>query len=218
MRMEYAERGSLAAVLTEARMGSKPALWNATGKGIIICGSVLGRRYIHSQGLIHRDLKPSNVLIRRDGDPLIGDFGVSCPASGNSSESDTGTVDYAAPEAFEERAIPTTKRDVFFSFGLVLYEILTETAVFRSDAHPLPVLHRLRNCDFPALPGQYGAFLQDLIDRCWRADPETRPPYDDILTDIQRNGCEFIPRADGAAIQRYVSALLAWESGYRYLG
>jgi serine/threonine protein kinase len=100
--MEYASNGSLDRVLSMALQGWKPSFWTPTGIEIVICGIVLGMRFMHSHKFIHQDLKPSNILLNCEGRTLISDFGTSrCKCIDRTPTRDTGTPHYAAPELFE---------------------------------------------------------------------------------------------------------------------
>jgi hypothetical protein len=128
---DYAENGSLTCVLERARFGSGPHFLNPTGKVIIICGIVLGMRYVHSRGLIHRDLKPGDIFVNGDRPTLISDFGTSRFELDDATlMPDTGTIQYAPPELFQDRIPYTTKVDVF-SLGSVIYEIILGFPVFK---------------------------------------------------------------------------------------
>jgi serine/threonine protein kinase len=209
---EFAENNSLSAVLENAAGGSAPEFWNPTGKAIIICGIVLGMRYVHSQNIIHRDITPSNILINGRGETLIGDFGISCSESDqDGSSSESGTIHYAAPEAAMEKAKLTAKSDVF-GFGLVLYEILTGRAVFPSTERPMGVVRRLRHFSPPKLPPEYGLFMQDLCPRCSQRDPSSRPSFDEILMEMEAADFAILPGANAAAVREFALSVLAWES------
>lgn len=98
---------------------------------------------IHDQGLLHRDLKPANVLISREGQPVLIDFGL---AVHEGSETVTATGDllgtphYMAPEqACGERA--DAKTDVY-GMGAVLYELLTARTP-HPGRDPLEVIHHI---------------------------------------------------------------------------
>jgi serine/threonine-protein kinase len=151
IHIEFAEHGSLQRVMEQVQR-TPEEFWNPTGKAIIICGIVLGMRFVHSKGYIHGDLNPSNILIKTGGRALISDFGTSRLASADSkSATEAGTVHYSAPELFLPDCACTTKADVF-SFGLVLYEILTGSAVFPISMQAFPVMRKLRSNDLPAVP------------------------------------------------------------------
>ena len=94
-----------------------------------------GLQYAHKQGILHRDIKPSNVLISREGNIYITDFGLARMVEGNSSlTGDTiiGTPHYISPE----QALNTEKLDErtdIYSFGVMIFEIVTGRVPFDSD-------------------------------------------------------------------------------------
>jgi serine/threonine protein kinase len=212
IHMEYAVNGSLRSVFNKIKHGTRPAFWNSTGIGIIICGIVFGMRYVHSRGFIHRDLKPENILINRNGHPLIADFGTTRPVEDRATLTpETGTVYYAAPEMYRESENICPKVDVF-SFGLILYEILAGRPVFPSDEQPFPVMRQLFAGEMPAVPDNIGSFMHGLILRCWSLDPANRPSFDDIVNDFET--CEFniSPGSSSDTIKEYFCSIKAWET------
>lgn len=87
--------------------------------------------YAHTRLVVHRDLKPSNILITKDGEPKLLDFGISKLTSETETAEQTGTVtslgmltpNYASPEQFRGETV-STATDVY-SLGVILYELLT---------------------------------------------------------------------------------------------
>jgi serine/threonine protein kinase len=210
IHMEFAENKSLKDVLEKVRSEIRLGFWNPTGKGIMICGIVLGMRFVHSRGIIHSDLKPSNILVNGEGRALIGDFGASRAIVPDWTPTPTGTVYYAAPEMLEEGENCTTKSDVF-QFGLVLYEILVEQPVFDSSQRPFDVLRRLRAMDLPGIPPRCGTCMSHLIRQCWRKSQTDRPSFDAIFRLFQKRQFEIIPGADAQEIRRFCDAVVSWE-------
>jgi serine/threonine protein kinase len=212
IHIEYAPNGSLGRLLAKiAPSADRPSFWSPTGIGIVICGIVMGMRYVHSCGLIHGDLKPANILLNEKGYPLISGFDSARFISDDGSQAPaTGTVRYAAPEQFFEDVRLTPKVDIF-SFGLILYEVLVASPVFSSLETPFAVIRRLRARAFPEVPAHCGSLMQDLIGRCWEANPGARPSFHDILCLFQRHQFNILPNADADKIQDFCEAILEWE-------
>jgi serine/threonine protein kinase len=211
IHMEYAEGRSLAYMLQLVNADLRREFWTPTRKGIIVCGIVLGMRCVHSRGIIHRDLKPSNILLNGKGQPMIADFGTSWMVYDDATPSGgPGTICYAAPEMYEEAETWTNKCDVF-SFGLVLYEILTGGPVFHPSEPPFQIIRRLRAQDLPHLPSERGAFMQTLIQECWQQDHENRPSFQDILARFQTVDFAILPAADANEIGDFCRVVLDWE-------
>jgi serine/threonine protein kinase len=208
---EYAERGSVEGIVTERKRGDQPVFWTPTRLAIAICDMVLGMRFVHFQGIVHYDLKPSNVLIREGGRALIGDFGSSHFKSDDATWTGVlGTVHYAAPELLVENPDLTPKVDVW-GFGLILYEILTGSAVFPRSLSLSEVHEKLRNRYRPPAPNGYGEYIKRLIRRCWSQDPSSRPTFDEILQEFQARQFAIILNVDCQEVRSVVEDVLKWE-------
>lgn len=108
--------------------------------------------YAHKNDVIHRDIKPHNILIDKNGNVKITDFGIAVALSQNSitqTNSLLGSVQYISPE--QARGNVVTKQSDIYSLGIVLYELLTGTVPFQGESAvsialkhfqtPIPSLH-----------------------------------------------------------------------------
>lgn len=105
-------------------------------KAIDIMEQILnGIAYAHKNDVIHRDIKPHNILIDKDGNIKITDFGIAVALSQNSitqTNSLLGSVQYISPE--QARGNVVTKQSDIYSLGIVLYELLTGTVPFEGES------------------------------------------------------------------------------------
>ena len=143
----------------------------------------------HAKGIVHRDLKPANVMIGVDGHARLIDFGVAKLLEPGSVERTTdlatragrvvGTPAYMAPE--QARGAAVDARADVFSFGLLLYELLTGRRPFDRGSWPDTLAAVLRDPVPPLAVGATGlgadsrAALQRLLDQCVAKDPTARP-------------------------------------------
>ncbi len=99
--------------------------------------------YAHERGILHRDIKPSNILIERDVEPYIADFGLARIASaGESTMSQDmmlGTPQYISPEQAQGIQDLDAGTDIY-SLGVVLYELMVGRVPFTADT-PYAIVH-----------------------------------------------------------------------------
>ncbi len=100
-----------------------------------VCAAV---SYAHQKLIVHRDLKPSNIIVTKDGEPKLLDFGIAKflspdwhadTAEATATNFRIMTPEYASPEQL--RGEPTTTATDVYSLGVVLYELMTGTRPFR---------------------------------------------------------------------------------------
>jgi len=139
--------------------------------------------YAHGQNLVHRDIKPANILISKEGQVKVGDFGLAKLVGTNrdmsltQSQVSMGTPDYAAPEAMRPGADVDQRADLY-SFGVVLYEMLTGViprGAWKAPSALCPVDPR----------------LDKIVIRAMQPDPDHRyqrmAQISEALEDLKRN-------------------------------
>ena len=131
----------------------------------------------HKRGIVHRDLKPANIMVTTAGIKLL-DFGLAKIDAGSGTDETAtqtqagvvlGTAAYMSPEQAQGR--PIDARSDIFSFGAVLYEMVTGSRAFPGDSMAATLAAILR--DDPA-PPDIPAELQSVVARCLRKNPADR--------------------------------------------
>ena len=150
---------------------------------------VSGLSAAHEKGIVHRDLKPENLFITNDDRVKILDFGLA-KLRGNSGDTQgledatrkaitnpgvvMGTVGYMSPE--QVRGLLTDQRSDIFSFGVILFEMLTGKRAFQRES-VVEVMHAILKDDVPDLDGDSSRAtpaLDKLMRRCLEKKPEHR--------------------------------------------
>jgi eukaryotic-like serine/threonine-protein kinase len=143
----------------------------------------------HEAGIVHRDLKPENLMVTKDGRVKILDFGLAkLTYTGAASDARTnlptetgtdagtvlGTVGYMSPE--QASGQPVDYRSDQFSFGSILYELLTGRRAFqkKSGAQTLAAIIEQEPEPIAALNPQTPAPVRWIVERCLAKDPDER--------------------------------------------
>src|SRR5262249_51865098 len=143
----------------------------------------------HDRGIVHRDLKPDNVFLTRDGAVKVLDFGLARhhpgAATENASQSPTvsrhtdpgtvmGTVGYMSPE--QVRGLSVDHRSDLFSFGAVLYELLSGKKAFKRPT-PSDTMAAILKEDPPELTSSgrnISPSLDRIVHHCLEKEPSNR--------------------------------------------
>jgi len=169
--MEYVEGEDLKSVIK--RMGSL-TVGNVLAVAIQVTD---GLAEAHGLGIVHRDLKPQNIMIDKEGNAKIMDFGIARSVEGKGMTVEgmvIGTPEYMSPEQVEGRA--ADQRADIYALGVILYEMVTGEVPFSGDsAFSIALKHKSEE---PLDPRKFNAQLPDnivgLILRCMEKKAESR--------------------------------------------
>jgi tetratricopeptide (TPR) repeat protein/tRNA A-37 threonylcarbamoyl transferase component Bud32 len=181
--MEYCEGETLRQVIQKETLSIRKVLNIA----VQICE---GLAIAHEKGIVHRDIKSDNIMLTPRGQVKIMDFGLAKLKGATrltQSRSTLGTASYMSPEQAQREEVD--HRSDIFSFGVVLYELLTGQLPFQGD-HEAAVLHAIINEE--PLPvarfnNKVSEDLQRVVSKALAKEKEERYQHiDDVLADLRR--------------------------------
>ena len=165
----------------------------------------------HEKGIVHRDLKPANVMITPSGLVKVLDFGLAAVLQGPTRTSDPaasptltmrsteaglimGTAAYMSPEQASGK--PVDKRADIWSFGVVLWEMLTGNRLFDGETISHTLADVLRGeIDFSKLPPETPVAIRELLRRCLDRNVKERlRDIGEARVVIERGGIDVAPK------------------------
>lgn len=191
--MPYLEGGTL-----RTRLRRSPLKPEEAARILRDIGSALD--YIHARGIIHRDIKSSNVLLDSEGRCYLSDFGIARNTGDVTQLTSTGflmgTVDYMAPELFEEDRKADARSDLY-GLGVLLFEMVTGRVPFEA-ANQIAVVSMHINKQPPS-PRRYASNLpvaaEKVILKSLEKRPELRYSSATEMADAFTNALQEQPQA-----------------------
>jgi len=199
---EYVEGQSLDAVIRRDRYLSNDA---AT---LLLYETCKALKFAHDREVIHRDIKPANILISREGEVKLADFGIATSREDEESGitrdgTILGTPAYLAPEQIDDPRTVDRRADIY-SLGVVLYEMVTGRTPFPGTltADTIAAIHRGRYAPPQRLNPRCSPFLRGIIRTCMKVRPRLRfQDVDAIIRLLERRIRQRQPEALRGAIR-----------------
>lgn len=192
---EFMVNGSLRRVLLDKHLDRRKRL-------IIAMDAAFGMEYLHSKNIVHFDLKCDNLLVNLK-DPLrpickVGDFGLSkIKRNTLVSGGVRGTLPWMAPELLNGSSNKVSEKVDVFSFGIVMWEILTGEEPYANMHYGAIIGGIVNNTLRPTIPGHCDPEWRRLMEQCWAPDPMQRPPFTEIARRLRQMSVSLHNKAAG---------------------
>ncbi|XP_010693405.1 uncharacterized protein LOC104906362 [Beta vulgaris subsp. vulgaris] len=152
---------------------------------IIAMDAAFGMEYLHSKNIVHFDLKCDNLLVnlKDPSRPIckVGDFGLSkIKRNTLVSGGVRGTLPWMAPELLNGSSSKVSEKVDVFSFGIVLWEILTGEEPYANMHYGAIIGGIVNNTLRPLIPNYCDAEWRMLMEQCWAPNPAVRPSFTEI--------------------------------------
>ena len=230
---EHLKNKRLFDLLENERNGKKEMLWNDTKKLINIYGIASGMLYLHSNNIIHHELNTKNIFVDEKLNPKISEFGFfikpsnSIRAKSQSTSINDNIPYFIAPEILQSNNNDLiTKSSDVYSFAFVMFEILSNEIPFKKikDIGQFidEVVKKGLRPSLEKIPKNY----RKLISACWSNDPNERPNFEYIVSNLRKNK-EFITKevvqkeyqsymdfVDANNCSSYMSKMKSWLSHF----
>ncbi|XP_073292428.1 uncharacterized protein [Primulina huaijiensis] len=182
---EYMVDGSLRRVLLR-----KDRHLDRRKRLIIAMDAAFGMEYLHSKNIVHFDLKCDNLLVnlKDPSRPIckVGDFGLSKMKRNTLvSGGVRGTLPWMAPELLNGSSNKVSEKVDVFSFGIVLWEILTGEEPYANMHYGAIIGGIVSNTLRPPIPSYCDLEWRRLMEQCWAPNPSMRPCFTEIASRLR---------------------------------
>ena len=144
--------------------------------------------HAHSRGIIHRDIKPHNIMLLRDGTIKVADFGIArlVDTQNTMTQETLGSVHYISPE--QAKGEEVDERSDIYSFGVVLYEMITGQLPFEGDSAVAVAVQHISSV--ARYPSEINPDVPEMLETITMTamNPNIDERYisaDDMLTDLE---------------------------------
>ncbi|CAK9217181.1 unnamed protein product [Sphagnum troendelagicum] len=169
---------------------------------LLATDAAFGMEYLHEKNIVHFDLKCENLLVNmRDPQrPIckVGDLGLSKVKQQTMvSGGIRGTLPWMAPELLNSTSNMVTEKVDVFSFGIVMWELLTGEEPYANLHYGAIIGGIVNNTLRPKVPTWCDPSWKLLMERCWASDPVDRPGFTDIASNLRAMTAATHPKAQG---------------------
>lgn len=141
--------------------------------------------------------------------PKISDFGTCFISDKELSkiqlEDSVGTLLYMAPEIFSHE--PYSYKVDVYAFSLVFYQLLTGKTPFNGYKKKLKLANDIKKGKRPKLPENLDKNIREFIEKCWSNDPSERPPFSEIVEELQNERYMKLFDANKNEVSNYLNLL-----------
>jgi serine/threonine protein kinase len=167
---------------------------------LLATDAAFGMEYLHEKNIVHFDLKCENLLVNmRDPQrPIckVGDLGLSKVKQQTMvSGGIRGTLPWMAPELLNSTSNMVTEKVDVFSFGIVMWELLTGEEPYANLHYGAIIGGIVNNTLRPKVPTWCDPSWKLLMERCWASEPVDRPGFTDIASNLRAMTAATHPKA-----------------------